>query len=347
MEVDVEALVDNARTVAKIAGTRLLPVVKANAYGVGAVLVSRALEQLDPWGYGVATIEEGVELRAAGITRPILVFMPARAQLFDAYDRHELTPALGDAGSILEWTTRGERPFHIEIDTGMGRAGVRWDEMDELGAAVDTPSLEGCYTHFHSAERPDGSAERQLERFLGAVERLPRRPALLHVANSAAALRGTQFAFDLVRPGIFLYGGSPADDLPQPRPVVSVRARVLSVRRMRKGESASYDMSWTAQRDTVIATLRCGYADGLGRTVARGGAAVLVRGQRCPIVGLVQMDMALVETGTLEVQVGDTATIVGADAKARITLKEIADWSGEVQHEFLTGLGARLPRVPV
>ena len=347
MEVDVEALVDNARTVAKIAGTRLLPVVKANAYGVGAVLVSKALEQLDPWGYGVATIEEGAELRAAGITRPILVFMPARAQLFDAYDRHELTPALGDAGSILEWTTRAERPFHIEIDTGMGRAGVRWDEVDELGAAVDTPSLEGCYTHFHSAERQDGSAERQLERFLGAVERLPRRPALLHVANSAAALRGKQFALDLVRPGIFLYGGSPADDLPQPRPVVSVRARVLSVRRMRTGETASYDTSWTAQRDTVIATLRCGYADGLGRTVAKGGATVLLRGQRCPIVGLVQMDMALVETGTLEVQVGDTATIVGADAKQHITLKEIADWSGEVQHEFLTGLGARLPRVPV
>jgi alanine racemase len=349
VEVDVEALVDNARTVAKIAGTRLLPVVKANAYGVGAVLVSKVLEQLDPWGYGVATIDEGAELRAAGITRPILVFMPARAQLFDAYDRHQLTPALGDAGSILEWTTRGERPFHIEIDTGMGRAGVRWDEIEELGAAVDTPSLEGCYTHFHSAERRDGTAELQLERFLGAVARLPRRPALLHVANSAAALRGTQFAFDLVRPGIFLYGGSAADDLPQPRPVVSVRARVLSVRRMRKGDTASYDASWTAQRDTVIATLRCGYADGLRRMLATGGggAGVLLRGQRCPIVGLVQMDMALVETGTLEVQVGDVATIVGADAKQRITLKEIADWSGDVQHEFLTGLGARLRRVPV
>ena len=353
MEVDVEALVDNARTVAKIAGSRLLPVVKANAYGVGAVLVSKALEPLDPWGYGVATIDEGAELRAAGIRRPILVFMPARARLFDEYDRYELTPALGDAGSVLEWTTRGERPFQIEIDTGMGRAGVRWDEIDELGEAVDTPSLEGCYTHFHSAERRDGSAERQLERFLEAVGRLPRRPALLHVANSAAMLRGRQFAFDLVRPGIFLYGGSPggegADDLAQPRPVVSVRARVLSVRRMRKGDTASYNASWTARRDTVIATLRCGYADGLRRTVATGGggAAVLLRGQRCPIVGLVQMDMALVETGSLEVQVGDIATIVGEDAKQRITLKEIADWSGVVPHEFLTGLGARLPRVPV
>jgi len=347
VEVDVDALVDNARTVAKIANTRLLPVVKANAYGVGAVLVSKALEQLDPWGYGVATIDEGAELRAAGITRPILVFMPAQAQWFDEYDRHHLTPALGDAGSILEWTARGDRPFHVEIDTGMGRAGVRWDEVDELEDAVDTPSFEGCYTHFHSAERRDGSAEQQLERFQAAVGKLPRRPALLHAANSAAALRGKQFALDLVRPGIFLYGGSPADDLPQPKPVVSVRARVLSMRRIKRGESVSYDASWTAPRDTVVATLRCGYADGLRRMLGTAGASVLIRGQRRPIVGFVQMDMALVETGTLEVQVGDIATIVGEDSKQRITLKEMAEWSGEVPHEFLTSLGARLPRVTV
>lgn len=346
MEVDVGALVDNARTVTKIAGTRLLPVVKANAYGVGAVSISKALEQLDPWGYGVATVEEGAELRAAGITRPILVFMPARAQLFDDYDRYQLTPALGNAGSILEWTTRGDRPFHIEIDTGMGRAGVRWDEVDELGAALDTPSFEGCYTHFHSAERTDGSAERQVERFVEAVGRLPRRPPLLHAANSAALLRGKQFTFDMVRPGIFLYGGVGAPGLEEPRPVVSIRARVLSVRRVRKGESVSYNASWVAPRDTVVATLGIGYADGVRRDIGLSGKAhVLLRGRRCPIVGVVQMDMALVESGTVEVQVGDVATLIGEDAKQRVTLGEFASWSGELAHEVLTGLGPRLPRL--
>jgi len=348
VEVDVGALVDNARTVAKIAGTRLLPVVKANAYGVGAVTVSKALEQLDPWGYGVATIEEGAELRAAGITRPILVFMPTRAQLFDDYDRYHLTPALGDAGSILEWTTRGDRPFQVEIDTGMGRAGVRWDEVDELGAAVDTASFEGCYTHFHSAERDAGTLDQQLQRFQQAVEHLPRRPQLLHVANSAAALRGRKFAFDLVRPGIFLYGGSAAEGvgLEQPRPVVSIRARVLSVRRIRNGESVSYNASWVAPRDTVVATLGIGYADGIRRDAGlRGKAYVLLRGKRCPIVGVVQMDMALVDSGTVEVQVGDVATLVGEEAKQRITVTEFASWSGELPHELLTGLGPRLPRV--
>src|SRR6266702_3703680 len=346
IDVDLGALVENARTVARIAGATLRPVVKANAYGVGAVAVARALEQIDPWGYGVATIEEGAELRAAGITRPILVFMPTRAQLFDQYDLHQLTPALGDAGSILEWTTRGERAFQVEIDTGMGRAGVRWDEIDELGEAVDTPAFEGCYTHLHSAERNDGSAERQLERFLDAVKRLPRRPALLHVANSAAALRGAPFALDLVRPGIFLYGGSPGDGLPPPRPVVSVRARVLSVRRVRKGESVSYNASWHAPRDTVIATLGIGYADGIRRNVGVSGhAQVLLRGQRCPIVGVVQMDMMLVDTGVVDVQVGDVATIVGEAMQQRIALAEFATWSGELPHEFLIGLGPRLPRV--
>jgi alanine racemase len=346
IEVDLGALVENARTVARTAGVRLLPVVKANAYGVGAVAASRALEALDPWGFGVATIEEGAELRGAGITRPILVFMPTRAQLFDQYDLHQLTPALGDAGSVIEWTTRGDRPFHVEIDTGMGRAGIRWDEVDELGAAVDTPAFEGCFTHFHSAERTDGSAEQQVERFLAAVARLPRRPAMLHVANSAAALRGKQFAFDLVRPGIFLYGGSAAPGVTAPQPVVSVRARVLRVRRVRKGESVSYGASWVAPRDTVVATLGIGYADGIRRdTSASGEARVLLRGKRCPIVGVVQMDLMLVETATVEVQVGDVATLVGAEAKEQITLDEFAGWSRELPHELLTGLGPRLPRV--
>src|SRR5436853_6089660 len=167
IEVNLAAVVENARTVARVAGTRLLPVVKANAYGVGAVAVSKALEAVDPWGYGVATVDEGAELRAAGIERPALVFMPARPDLFDAYEAHRLTPALGDRASIQAWIARGARggAFHLEIDTGMSRSGVRWDEIEPIADLLDTPYLEGCYTHFHSADRHDGSAEAQLERF--------------------------------------------------------------------------------------------------------------------------------------------------------------------------------------
>jgi len=351
VEVNLAAVVENAHTVARIAGVRLLPIVKANAYGTGAVAVSNALEAVDPWGYGVATTDEGAELRAAGIARPILVFMPAHSDLFGAYDAARLTPALGDAESIAAWLDSsrraGERgPFHVEIDTGMGRTGVRWDDVDSLAGLLDTPLLEGCFTQFHSSDRRDGSAEQQLERFLAALGQLPRRPPLVHVANSAAALRDPKFAFDAVRPGVYLYGGSPGQGLPEGRPVVSVRARVVSVRRVRTGDSVSYNAAWTAPRDTTIATIGIGYADGLSRRLGTDGRAmVLVAGRRCPIVGLVTMDLTMVETGAAGVCVGDTATLVGAADGDRITLEEFAGWSGQLQREFLTGLGARLPRI--
>ncbi|MGH7673706.1 MAG: alanine racemase [Gemmatimonadales bacterium] len=347
VDVDLAALVDNARTVARIAGTRLLPVVKANAYGVGAVAVCKALEALDPWGYGVATLEEGAELRGAGITRPILVFLPGRPDLFEAVREHRLTPALGDAPTIRAWCARGAEagPFHLEIDTGMGRSGVRWDEIDALAGALDAPPFEGCFTQFHSADRQDGTTELQCARFLEAVGRLPRRPPLLHVANSAAALRDRKYALDLVRPGVYLYGGSPGDGLQEGRPVVSLRARVLAVRRVRAGESVSYGAFWTALRDTTIATLGIGYADGLRRGLGlTGRSRVLLNGMRCPIVGLVTMDLTMIDVGDAAVAVGDVATLVGEAAGGRVTLEEFAAWSGELQRELLTGLGPRLPR---
>src|SRR5207247_9243828 len=163
VEVDLAAVVENARTVARLAGTRLLPVVKANAYGVGAVAVSKALETLDPWGYGVATVEEGAELRAAGIARPVLVFMPVQPTLFDDFERYRLTPALGDADAIAQWTARagegGPRPFHLEIDTGMRRSGVRWAESERVREVASAPAPDGCSTPFHSAARRDGSPD--------------------------------------------------------------------------------------------------------------------------------------------------------------------------------------------
>ncbi len=350
VEVSLAAVVENARTVARVAGTRLLPVVKANAYGVGAVAVSKALEALDPWGYGVATVDEGAELRAAGIARPVVVFMPAHPALFDELERFRLTPVLGDATAIGEWTARGERAFHLEIDTGMGRSGVRWDEIDAVRDAANTPSLEGCYTQFHSADRRDGSADEQLERFARAVARLVRRPKLLHVANSAAALSDRRFAFDLVRPGVFLYGGSPGAGFPEPRPVVALRARVLAVRRVAAGESVSYNASWRAARSTTVATVGIGYADGLRRAVGLSGRGEVLLGpdaRRCPIVGAVTMDLTMVETGDRPAQVGDVATLIGeaGGGGGRITLEEFSAWSGELQRAVLTSLGPRLPRI--
>jgi len=348
IEVNLAAVVENARTVARVAGTRLLPVVKANAYGVGAVAVSKALETVDPWGYGVATVDEGVELRAAGIVRPVLVFMPARPDRFDGYEAHRLTPALGDRASIHAWIARGARggAFHLEIDTGMSRSGVRWDEIEPIAELLDTPYLEGCYTHFHSADRRDGSADTQLERFKAAVGRLARRPPLLHVANSAAALRDKAFALDMIRPGICLYGATPGAGLPTGRPAIAVRARVVSVRTVRQGEGVSYGASWTAPRDTTVATLGIGYADGVRRLLGREpGATVLLNGARCPVVGRVTMDLTMVDVGDGRAAVGDVATLVGEADGLVNTLDQFAAWSGTLQHELLAGLGPRLPRI--
>jgi len=348
VEVDLAAVVENARTVARVAGTRLLPVVKANGYGVGAVAVCRALEPLEVWGYGVATPDEGAELRRAGITRPVVVLMPVPPALYDDVDRDGLTPSLGDVDAVTAWTARGTRAFHLEVDTGMGRSGVRWDEIAALGPVLDTPAFEGCFTQFHSAERDDASLELQRARFLEAVAAMPRRPALLHVANSAAALRSRRYAFDLVRPGVFLYGGTVGPGLPEPRPVISLRARVLGVRRMEPGEGVSYGALWRAPAPTRVATLGVGYADGVRRKLGLSGhAAVLLGGGRCPIVGAVTMDLTMVEIGDRAVQVGDVATLIGEAADGAIRLDEYAGAADAVQHEVLTSFRSRVPRVYV
>lgn len=346
VEVDLAAVLENARTVARTAGARLLPIVKADAYGLGAVAVSRALEAVDPWGYGVATIEEGIELRDAGITRPILVLLPAAPSRLGAHRAARLTPAFDAPEALRAWMAGGDEPFHLEIDTGMARSGVRWDEIDRVASLTDTPRFEGAFTQLHSSECADGSIGRQLERFRAALERLPRAPRLRHVANSAAALREPRCAFDLVRPGVFLYGGSPGEGIPSGRPVASVRARVASVRRVRPGESAGYNSRWTAGRDTTIATLAIGYADGVPPALGPDGpGAVLLRGARCRVVGAVSMDLTLVDAGTLPVAVGDVATLLGEADGTRITLEELSAAGGVQPRGLLTGLGRRLPRI--
>ena len=336
VEVDLSQLVHNARTaLAAAPGARLLPMVKASAYGLGAVPVARALEAADPWGFGVATVEEGAELRAAGIRRPIVVFTPARIELEDAYRAHDLRAVLDDPSLAAAWS----RPFHLEIDTGMARAGIRWDEPERLAAAA-SPQLEGAFTHLHSADTDAASVRVQWTRFRQALGCLGRRPALLHVANSAGTWRLDE-RLDLVRPGVFLYGGSVGAHAPPPKPVAAVRARVVTTRPLRSGESVSYGAEWRAGRDTYIATLGIGYADGIPRSV-RGRGQVLLGGRRCPVVGRVTMDMLIVEAEAASR--GDVATLIGSDGQDAITVDEFAAWAGTISYEILAGLGPRLPR---
>ncbi len=339
VEVNLVNLQANARTVQEAAGgAALLPMIKANAYGLGAVKVGEALEELEPWGYGVATPNEAVELREAGIRRPLVVFTPATLDRLEYYRAHDLRAVLDDTELAGRWNL----PFHLEIDTGMGRCGVRYDDVRL--ASVSSPHLEGALTHLFAADDSPETVPRQFERFERAIGSLGTKPNVVHVQNSAGSWRLSQ-VFDVVRPGIFLYGGRCGGDLPAPEVVAQVRARVASIRELPPGESVSYGGEWKAERETLVATLGIGYADGVLRSV-KGRAEVLIGGRRYPVVGRVTMDFVMVDLGPApsSVGIGDVATIIGKDGGDEIMVDEFADWAGTISYEVLTGLGSRLHR---
>ena len=346
VDVDLAALVANARTIAAVSGTRLLPMVKANGYGLGAVEVARALETVDPWGFGVASPAEGETLRAAGIGRPILVLTPLQPQAIEEYHRLDLRPSIGDVSALESWTARSSRPFHVEIDTGMSRAGVRWDDRPSLGRLASVldkaPGWEGVFTHFHSAESDPDSTRQQWDRFQDVLRAFSRRPPLVHAANSAAALAGRSFAGDLVRPGIFLYGGCAGTT--EPQPVAALRAPVVAVRSISPGDTVGYGAVWRAARPTTIATIAIGYADGFPRSAPLGYVPstpreIELNGRVSRLIGRVTMDMCMVDVEG-SVNVGDVATVFGG----QIALDRQADAAGTISYELLTRLGPRVAR---
>jgi alanine racemase len=343
LEIDLDAIVRNARAMAARA-SGILPMVKADAYGMGAVRVVRALEQLAPWGYGVATIDEGRELRDAGIQRPIVLFTSVDADELAHASAARLTPALASAASIERWASIGGGAWHLAIDTGMSRAGVRWDEVDELSAVLRAHPPEGAFTHYHSATLDDGSLAEQVERFERALGAMPEIPSVLHTENSAALARSQRSRWQLGRPGVFLYGVPVgAQPVVQPEPVVSLRARIVELRTVRRGESVSYDATFRAERDMRLATLPVGYADGYRRALGNRAHA-LVAGKRAPVVGVVTMDMTMVDVTDLNANLGDVATLLGRDGAERIDVADLAELAGASPYEILTGLNARLPR---
>jgi alanine racemase len=342
VDVDLAAVAANAAALARISGGRLLPMVKANGYGLGALPVVRALEPLDPWGYGVATTAEAAELRRAGINRPIVLFTPLLTSWVDDCLDYDVRPSIGDLDALRAWCGRTDRPFHIEIDTGMGRAGFRPDDPG-LAAAADllgtARGWEGVFTHFHSPDSDPALTEAQWTRFMAAVASLPRRPPLVHAANSAAAIPGTRYTADLIRPGIFLYGGG-GNPLVTPRPAAALRARVVAVRRLSPGDTVSYGATWKAERPTTIATIAVGYADGFPRAAGRP-RSIELGGRIVPVAGRVAMDMTMLVIGDDQlVSCGDVATVFGG----LISVEEQARAAGTTSYELLTSLSARVPR---
>ena len=344
VEVDLGALVRNARSLERQSRTRLLPMVKADAYGLGAVPVTRALEDLDPIAFGVSSIAEGIELRRAGITRQIIVFTPTLARDLERMCSADLTPTLAAADGISRWGALGGGAWHLAVDTGMHRAGVQWDQVGALSEAIARTPPEGAFTHFHSAELDDGTLERQEQRFRAALDTLPQRPRILHTENSAAIVRRDRSPWDCVRPGVFLYGvGSGARAAIQPEPVVHLRAQVLEVRQVPDGETVSYDATWTARGTRRIATIAVGYADGYRRQLGNVGCA-LVGGGEAPVAGTVTMDMLMLDVTGLACEPGDVVTLLGQVGERVLTAESVAEAARVSPYELLTGLRQRLQR---
>ncbi len=356
-EIDISALVGNLRLLRKRVGSRvkIMFVVKANAYGHDAVLCSLAAQKARAADWlGVSSVEEGLVLRSAGITLPILVLgslYPFESVLAAA--AHDLTPivaSLESAKRVAEAALRLHRNIniHVKVDTGMGRIGLRPEAalslMREL-ASMKVIRVQGLYTHMAKAEDDRVYTARQLLDFTRVVSTLTReglRPPLVHAANSAAALRHPGSRFDLIRPGLAAYGLYEGFV-----PVLTLKSKVVYIKTAPKGAAVSYGATWRAKRMSRIATLPAGYGDGYPRALSNR-ASVLVGGKRCPVVGRVTMDQTMIDvTDAPRVRVGDDAVLIGRQDDAVVSAAELARLCGTISYETVTALSNRVPRVAV
>jgi alanine racemase len=366
--VDLGAIAANCRAVidlvareGAVAGRTTPPgviaVVKANAYGHGAVPVAQALEAAGVTMLACADIEEGVLLRQAGIRAPILVFGALSVSDLDGIVDHALTPTLSTPAAARALEAVAVRrgvvlPCHLKIDTGMNRLGFRHDNLQRtMPGVIGCPHLriEAVYTHFATADVPESpfleEQRRRFERATAALGAMGLRGVTRHAANSAALLRDTRTWFDLVRPGLLLYGIVPpplASSIAL-RPGLSLASRIVAVKGVRAGEGAGYGLRWTADAARTVAVVPAGYADGLDTRLTGRGAA-LVRGRRVPIVGAVSMDMLTVDVTGLDVNPGDEVVLIGRQDREEITAREMAAAIGAIPWEVVCRLGARIER---
>ena len=354
--IDLGAIRDNVRALTP-PSSRLMAVVKADAYGHGAVPVARAALEAGASWLCVALVEEGIELRDAGITAPILVLTEVPPGSERSALEARLTPPLysGEALERLADAADGvpTPAVHVKLDTGMHRAGLAPEDAATfcrrvLDAGLD---IEALWTHFATADDPENPfLDVQLQRFLDADREL--RAAgiavpLRHAANSAATLLRPDTHFDLVRVGIAIYGVPPRPALNAAaaslRPAMTVRSRVALIRRVPARDAVSYGLTYRLERDATIAVVPIGYADGYPRALSNAGQA-LIRGRRYPVAGRVTMDQTLIDCGDDEVCAGDEVVLLGRQGAEAITAGELADRAGTVGYEIVSRVGARVPR---
>ena len=356
-DVDLDALEHNVRELKRQAcGALLMAIVKANAYGHGATGIARAALAAGADRLGVVCVDEGEELRRAGVTAPILVMGHTPVSQAERAVALDLTTTVGSHHFAEAVAQRAiERGVtirvHLKVETGLNRYGLPPEQLLPLAESMrHLPGLdvEGLWTHFATGDEPDKSyVQRQFRAFTAVADQLP-WIRLRHVANTATVLDMPELSLDMVRVGIGLYGCYPSEDVDRGtllRPVMSLKSRVARLRRLDPGESVSYGCTWTAARPSVVALVMCGYGDGLRRTLSNKGS-VLVRGRRAPIVGRIAMDMCVADVTDIPyVALDDEVVIIGRQRDDEISAEEVARLSDTISYETLTGITARVPRV--
>ncbi len=360
-EIDLEALAFNYRQVKKKVpiGTEILAVVKADAYGHGALPISIKLEQLGVSYLGVAMAEEGVFLRKKGVKVPILILGGIFPGEEDEIIRHHLTPVMFDMNALRRLSKaatlkRKTVKVHLKVDTGLGRLGIPYEQFPiflKNAKGIPHIEVEGILSHFSMTDREEAYSASQWERFqqsLATAIEKGIRPRFFHMSNSANLTLFPQYSGNMVRPGIMLYGVYPMSNMEKwihLRPVLTWKTRIHFIKSVPAGARISYGGTYVTQRKSLIATLPVGYADGYSTQLSNHGE-VLLRGRRAPVVGRVCMDLTMIDVTDIPgVSIGDEVILIGRQGREQITADEIAKKMGSISYEVLCLIGKRVPRI--
>lgn len=362
-DINLDAIYQNVVNAKKLLkpGTKIMAVVKADGYGHGAVETAGVLDSIAD-AYGVAILEEGIELRQAGFTKPVLILGFTPEPQYEAMIEYDITATVFQYGMAEKMSRAALKAgkkahIHIALDTGMGRIGFKQDDesLEAIKRIAELPgiSVDGCFTHFARMDEKDKTkAELQFRRYMSFVKRIEDAGIKLpvkHVSNSAGIIEMQDANLDMVRDGISVYGMYPSDEVHKERlkliPAMEIKAYISFVKTLEAGSEIGYGGTFTTTRETKVATIPVGYADGYPRSLS-GKGHVLIHGKRAPILGRVCMDQFMVDVTDIDnVKEGDVATLAGHNGEAYISIEEISEMAGSFNYEFVCDIGKRVPRV--
>ncbi len=356
-EISLSAVKHNIGEIRKLlaGNVKFMAVVKANAYGHGAVAVSRAAVEAGADFLAVANLKEALEIREAGVVSPILILTESPTSVMDEivqYDLRQTIYSFSEARALSEEAQKRKKSVrvHVKVDTGMGRVGVPPSEAVAFITKISSLpgiELEGVFTHFAMAEDPqDNFTVEQFQRFQQVISKVKNVP-IRHSANSAAVLYHAETHLDMVRVGLMMYGLYPlgsSRSLINLKPALSFKSRVTYLKKIPAGTPVSYGCTYTTSSETTIATIPVGYADGFSRRLSNRGQ-VIIRGKRYPVAGRVTMDLTMVNVGDARIEVGDEVVLIGEQNGQAISADEVAGLEDTISYEVVCGIGKRVPRI--